>query len=66
MLRARARRGLLRRRYPGVLVQIVSPSGALLERLPGIRCDGCGDVVLAGLGVERGRCARCRAREARS
>lgn len=48
---------------PGVLVQITDPrTGQLLQRLPGVWCAGCGDVVLAGVGMDRhGRCASCAA-----
>ena len=68
--RRRARRGLLRRgralpSYPGELVQIADPrTGHVIERLPGVRCRLCRDVVLAGVGIDKsGRCACCAAKE---
>jgi hypothetical protein len=66
LARRRARRGQLRRgrafpEYPGVLVQIADPrTGHVIHRLPGVSCRRCGDVVLAGVGIDsNGRCARC-------
>lgn len=47
--------------HPGVIVQFVdAKTGAVRQRVPGMVCRNCGDIVLGGVGVDaRGHCGPC-------